>query len=334
MNVAIAVRHPEHVRFYRDAVAELRERGHGVRLLARDHASTVALLDDYGLPHTVFAGEASTPAGLVLGHLVYEARVLAYARSREVDVLTSVGGRTVSHVAPLVGARSVVFADWTPTRVDRVVAGLADAVCTPSFLAGEFGDRQVTYEGLHELAYLDPVTGSEHRFEDATTRPAAPYAVLGVRDPSTAGEWYGTVRDRLARRGRVALVSASGTDAADGTDAVDRRYAVADDEVEGLLAGATACVSELGTTATEAAVLGTPTVLVADDPPARCLYLRDEYDLVVTTSDATTDDAVASLLADTSAGDRWRRRRRRLLDDADDVTDRIVAGILGDLAPE
>ncbi|MFB6079804.1 MAG: hypothetical protein ABEJ81_02205 [Haloferacaceae archaeon] len=324
MHVLVAVRHPEHVRFYRHAVTELRERGHRVSILARAHAATVALLDRYDLPYAVLAGEPSTTADLVAGHVRYEARTLARAVRTDADVLTSVGGRAVSHLAPLAGARSVVFVDWAPTRVDRIVARLADAVCTPAYLAGAFGDRQVVYDGLHELAYLDPER--DGRPDPPPDLPPEPYAVVGVRDPAAAGAWYGPVRDRLARHGGVALVSASGTD-----DDVDRRYA-ADGAVEGVLAGATACVSALGTTATEAAVCGTPTVFVGD-PPVRCRHLRDEYDLVATADAATATDRVEEVLADGSAGNRWARRRRRLLDDTDNVTDAVVAAVLGDRGP-
>lgn len=238
MHVGLAVRHPESARFFGPVGRELLDRGHEVTPFVREHGRTTALLSRAGLPADVLATEPSTRAGLLAGHLRYEACLLARARRRDVDVLASIGGRAVSHVAPLAGARSVVFVDWEPSAVDRLVAGLADTVATPSYLAGAFagttGATQAVYGGVPELAHLGPrgarspvsaesldwgpltggtpaggrAAGDGGDATDGRRGPAddaAPAGVVGVADP--AAGWVEPVCTLLASRGPVYLVA-------------------------------------------------------------------------------------------------------------------------------
>lgn len=324
MHVGVAVRHPEHARFYRPVVDELFDRGHDVSILVREHGHTTDLLSRAGLSHTVLAGEPSTRSELVTGHLRYEAGLLARARRRDVDVLTAIGGRSVSHVAPLAGARSVIFLDWEPSRVDRAVAALADAVCTPPFLSGAFGANQVIYDGLHELSYLPAERTADG---DGGTDPSVDpdgdgvVGIVGATDPDAA--WVAAIRDRLAVRGRAVVVSDAHDSAPD--DARDRGGTA--DDVRPLLARADVCVSDRGTLTTEAALLGCPVVHVGS-APRRCRYLRDEYDLVVTAPAGEARDRVEGILADESAASTWQRRRERVLDDSADVPVRAADLVL------
>lgn len=330
MHVGVAVRHPEHARFYRPVVDELFDRSHDVSILVREHGHTTDLLSRAGLSYTVLAGDPSTRSELVTGHLRYEAGLLARARRRGVDVLTAIGGRSVSHVAPLAGARSVVFLDWEPSRVDRAVAALADAVCTPPFLSGAFGANQVVYDGLHELSYLP---AERTAYGDGGTDPsvgpddAALVGIVGATDPDAA--WVAAVRDRLAARGRAVVVSDANDSAPD--DAQDRSGTTdaptSADDVRPLLARADVCVSDRGTLTTEAALLGCPVVHVGS-APRRCRYLRDEYDLVVTAPAGEAHDRVEEILADESAASTWQRRRERVLDDSIDVPVRTADLVL------
>jgi predicted glycosyltransferase len=59
---------PAHVHLYRHVVPELRDRNHGVRILARDYGPTVELLEYYDLPYRVY-GHAGTTKGSLARNL-------------------------------------------------------------------------------------------------------------------------------------------------------------------------------------------------------------------------------------------------------------------------
>ncbi|MEA5389550.1 hypothetical protein VB779_22710 [Haloarculaceae archaeon H-GB11] len=227
------------------------------------------------------------------------------------------------------GARSVVFVDWEPTRVDDLVARLSDAVCTPSYLDADLRGKQIVYDGLHELAYLHPQRfRPEFETLDVDVDSSAPIFVLGVADVDDASSWLTSVAEYLATRGRVYLSDAS-DDAAERT--LDVAGRLSPESVHTTLSQADLCVSDLSTLATEAAVLGTPAVHVHSDPPGRCRYLEREYGLLTNTDPRNgTRDVVAQAVTDDDRPRRTRARREQLLTDMGDTTDTIVRTILSE----
>lgn len=323
MNYGIAIRHPEHVRFFRYPIRSLQSDGHDVHVYAREHGHTTDLLRAFDIPHSVLAGEGTSTAELVGGHLVYEARMLVAARRDDVDVLASIGGRTVSHLAPAVGARSVVFMDWEGSAVDRIVALLADVVCTPAHVDTEFGRDHVRYEGCHELAYLhsDRFRASAASLRERGVDPDDQLFVLGFRDHDATAGLSRPVADEVASLlADYGTVLRSHESAADG-DAAGTRVppTVAHDA----LAHADLYVGDSGTMAAEAAVLGTPAVRLRNDEPPepRCRRLQEKYGLLYSTADGDAlVEQVKSVVTDPGTDELWQHRRGDLLDDATDVT--------------
>lgn len=319
MQYGIAVRHPEHVHFFSNPARELLDRGHDVRVYARENGHTAELLEHYGLPHELLAREGASTLSLVGGHALYEGRLAAAARREGVDVLASVGGRAVSHVAPLVGARSVTFVDWEGGFVDDAVAALSDVVCTPDHLDAEFGPGQVRYSGLHELSYLHPENfqPSAAAVRGVGLDPSESLFVVGFRDrEGQSGAVAERVVDTLEGRGTVVYAHESA--AAGRGD----RHTVPATEAHHTLGHADMYVGDSGTMATEAATLGTPSIRLREGmtPEPRCELLQREYGLLYSTADADALlDEVRSIATDPGATDRWRHRREGLLDDTVDV---------------
>ena len=326
MNVGIAIRHPEHAHLYRRPVERLRERGHEVSLFVREFRDTTELLDRFGVAYTLLADEPDGIVDLFAGHLRYEVGVLRAARRADVDVLTSVGGRAVSHIAPLLDVPCVVFADWTPGAVDRAVARLADVVATPAFLRGEYGPRQVVYDGLHELAYLRPDPEAPEQSNGATLdhgtsdveRSTGSTTAVAFTPETADASWVTETVATLDATGRVLVVGGRSPAA---TEHVSER--VSRERVHTALADADRVVTDLGTVATEAAVLGTPTVFVGGRPPRRCSYLAREYGLVELADPTSMPVAVETHLGD-DPGPLWAQRRQALLEDTVDVADYVV----------
>lgn len=338
MHVGIAARHPEHVRFFRHPIEELLDDGLDVRVYARESGPTTDLLDRYGLPYERLADEGTTTTGHLAGHAAYEARLLAAARRREAAVLASVGGRAITHLAPVAGARSVAFLDWSPGPVDRLVGRLADVVCAPECIDDVPGSRRVRYPGCHELSYLHP-----DRFEPDPSAAARPGVdpddrsfVLGFRDPDRRAGLdrpiAERVDERLAEYGSISYVREH---AAPRTPELQRHAAdggtatVPPAARPHVLAHADLCVGDSALLATEAAVLGTPAVLLhGGAAPARVAALQDRYGLLHATDDGQELlDQLAAVVTDDGTADLWRDRREQLLDESTDVA-RLAADVL------
>ena len=53
MRILIDMGHPAHVHFFKNAIRSLEERGHSVKITARDKDVTLALLEAYGFDYVV-----------------------------------------------------------------------------------------------------------------------------------------------------------------------------------------------------------------------------------------------------------------------------------------
>ncbi len=332
MRILITVQHPAHVHFYKHALAELEAAGHDTLVLARENDLAVPLLEAYGIDHEVLAGGQDSMGELITVQLTFEARLLARARQFQPDVMSAIGGVAVSHVAPLVGAQSIVFIDNEGILSHRLMVPFAHIVCTPTGFTDEFGKRHLRYEGFHELAYLHP-----NRFEPSATRlrtygiePDDRYFVLRFRkwdalhDVGELGlsrDGKERLVDALAQRGDVYITSGSPLPPA----FEPYRLPVEPQHIHDLLAFADGYAGDSATMATEAAVLGVPAVRVqsfaGSTDMSNFVELEEQYGLLHSTDDeAVAFKKVLELADDPRTKQRVRRRRERLLEDKIDVT--------------
>lgn len=336
MDVVVSVQHPAHVHFFGHAVEELEERGHSVHTFALDKDVTLDLLEAAGLEHAVLA-ERTAGGSVPRTQLTYEYRLWREARRIQPDVVTGVGGVAASHVAALVGARSVAFTDTEhATLSNRLAFPLADQICTPTCYRDRIGPKQYAYPGYHELAYLHPdrFTPDPDALADLDVDPDDRFVVLRLvrRDAmhNAGGEAFPAVREtveRLEATGAQVLVT---SEASLPPDLESYRATVAPHRMHDLLAFADAFVGESGTMTAESAVLGTPAVYVHENDTGLTDDLAD-YGLVfpfhgVDRHRAGVEQAVAILDGDEDAD--WDARRKRMLADRRDTTDVIVERLL------
>jgi len=335
--VLFDVGHPAHVHLFRNAIEELRRRGHRTFVASREKDVTTHLLDAYGIAYRSLSRMGDGPVDLVVEWTGRELRMLSLARSFDPDVLVSVLSPPAVHVSKLLGRRSVVFTDSEASHLsERITIPFADVVCTPSGFGRDLGFHHRRYDGYHELAYLHPA-----RFEPdpAVLRrhgvsPNSSYAVLrfiswgALHDVGQSGFSHAAKRrliDRLERHGEVYITSESPLPPA----FEPYRLPVPPEAVHHLLAYADLYVGDSQTMATEAALLGTPAVrsnsFAGEDDMSNFRELEEEYGLLRSVADETGAVQVATeLMADADAKTRWHRRRNRLLEEKIDVTAYIV----------
>ncbi|KDE59534.1 hypothetical protein EL22_20725 [Halostagnicola sp. A56] len=339
MKVIVTIQHPGHVHFFRNAVAELDSRGHDVFVFARESEVATDLLEAYGIEYELLAGESDSMLSLATVQATYEARLLRRARRIEPDVITAIGGVAAAHVATLLRTKSLVFYDTEhATLIQRLGYPFADVICTPECYRGEIGDKQVTYPGYHELAYLHPdrFDPDPAVLEAVGLAPEETFAVVrlsswdashdvgqgGFADPRA-------VVSRLEDAGATVLLTAEGDPP---PDLDPYEFTAPPERMHDLLAFADLVVGEGATTAAEAAVLGTPSVYVNSQSLGYTSELEEEYGLLFAFNGddrhaRSLEKAVSILESTTAETDRWKRRRERLLEERIDVTSLIVQQI-------
>jgi uncharacterized protein len=330
MRVLIDILHPAHVHFFRNFHAEMEERGHQVRITARDKDRSVELLQAFGLPYEQISQQRNR-GGLAVEMAQRTPRLMKIMRSFRPDVMTGIMGPSIAVAGALRLRRvpSVVFYDTEfAVQTNRFVYPLAYSVCTPDCYQGSVPGRHLSYAGYHELAYLHP-----KRFQpdpavlaEFGVTPGEPYSIVrfvswqAVHDRQERGLSAKQKRhlvEVLQRRGRV-LISAEGQLTPDLEDLAVRGPV---QKIHHLLAHARLVVGESATMSSEAAVLGVPAVFIATTGRG---YTDDEerrYGLVRHFTEDQYDMALSAIEEITAAPpETWQAARQRLLDEKIDVT--------------
>jgi hypothetical protein len=333
--VLFELTHPAHVHLFRHAIRELAAGGDVVGVTAREKDVTTALLDAHGIAYTTLSARRGGTLGLLGEWSLRELRLLGAARRFDPDVIVSRLNPAACHAAAVLGVRSVVFHDTDIAgALARASLPFADVICTPERFDRQYGARQRRYPGYHELAYLHPARFEPDptRLERAGVDPEAPYAVVrlvsntahhdvGVQDlPLPVLE---DVLERLAAHGAVHVTSERSLP----STVEPFRTSVSPTAMHDLLAFADVFVGDSATMATEAAVLGTPSVhfFPHGDRQSNAEELESRYGLLETVHEAARlPEAVNAVLARPDLASTWERRRERLLRDKIDVTPFIV----------
>jgi predicted glycosyltransferase len=334
MRILIDVLHPAHVHFFRNFSAEMTDRGHELRITARDKDRSLDLLDRYGLPYQQLSTQKRGAAGMAVEMSQRTGRLLKVMSAFRPDVMTGIMGPSIAVAGRARRVPAVVFYDTEfAKQTNWFVYPLAHSVCTPDCYTGQVRGTHVRYAGYHELAYLHPnrFVPDPERLAAFGVEPEEPYSLVrfvswqAVHDRRERGL---TARQKrllvqvLERRARV-LVSSEAPLPPDLTP-LEVKGPVED--IHHLLAHAQLVVGESATMSSEAAVLGVPAVFIATTGRG---YTDDEerrYGLVRHFTEDQFDAAVAAIeeLQGGAPRELGQAARRRLLAEKIDVTQWMI----------
>ena len=336
MRVHFDVAHPAHVHLFKNAIRTLARDGHTVAVTSRRKEVTTDLLDAYDIEHTVLSSQGSGTLATVAEWGLRELRTLLFARRFDPDVVVSRLVPTAVHGAKVAGAESVVFADTENVEhVARVTAPLVDYYCTPQSYQKDYGRRHRRHAGVQELAYLHPDWFEPDRevLRAHGVDPEEPYYVLRFVTNEAHHDADRQGFAAAAKRDLVADLSEHGTVyvSSEGDlppDLGGHEVPVPPEAIHDLLAEADLMATDSGTMATEAALLGTPTVRY-ESPAAEGLLgafveLADSGLVEQFTDEASVRRRALELATSTEAGREWRERRDRYLEGATDVTEYML----------
>jgi len=345
MRVQFDLTHPAHVHLFKNAIRTLVSNGHSVAVSSRNKEVTTDLLDAYGIDHTVLSTKGTTTAGLLGEWSLREIRTLRYMRKFDPDVVVSRALPSAVHASALTGTTSVVVTDTEYSwKVAKLIAPFVDYWCTSEHFSQDFGENHRRHEGFDELAYLHPnwFDPDADRLHNQGVDPDETYFVLRFVSMGAHHDVRRAGFSLAAKRRLVEALSEHGTvyiSSERPLPADLRAYAVPIDPeaIHHLLAFADLFVGDSETMATEAALLGTPTIRAnshADDEELGVFVQLEERGLVESVADETTaHDRAIELATDPQAVDRWATRRETLVDETIDLTAYLV-DIINEAATE
>jgi predicted glycosyltransferase len=276
MRIWVDFTNSPHVVVLAPVIATLRERGHEVRVTARDFAQTLGLCERLGIDHVPIGhhrgGSATRKA---IGLAERSTALTRWARGRRFDLALGHGSNDITVAAALLRIPCTTTFDYEFATVQHTVnCRLAQAVVVPDVIPPErlyrYGARGklAGYEGLKEEYYLSAFEPSDAVLGELNLDRAKPIVV--VRTPPEVSlyhrfenDLFGRLLERLAGSDAQSVVmprtaaQRAELERAGGFIVPERAI-----DAQSLIAYADVVVSAGGTMNREAVALGTPVFTV------------------------------------------------------------------------
>ncbi len=339
MNILIDIVHPAHVHFFKYAISEWRRRGHRLLVVVREKENNVQLLKAYGIDYIKISDYRPGLYGLFRELIGRDIKLYKLIKQFKPQVMVGIAGFSIASVGWLTGIPAVIFTDTEHARLSNFISfPFASAICTPASFREDAGKKQIRYNGFQELAYLHPNLFKADKSVVDKLGLAAGEKYFIVRFVSwgaahDVGE-HGVAIDtrlefisKLTGRGRVFITSEAKLPA----ELEQYRLGVPPQDIHHLLYYAGLYIGESPTMASEAAILGTPSVLISSwAHEAGCIIEQQKYGLIYPFTDHKPALKKAiELVSDPNAKQKWRARSRKLLKEKIEVTPWLVGLVEG-----
>ena len=299
MRILFDIGHPAHVHLFKNLIWNLERDGHETKITTRDKEIAPYLLDAYGFKYENTGKHHTTLIGKGCDMFLRDYKLFKIARKFRPDIIVSAGSITAAHVSALIRKPSVAFDDTEhSTEQYRLYAPFVSTVCTPSCFKKDLGPKQVRYNGYHELAYLHPnyFKPNPKVLDELGLTKNDKFFILrfvswsASHDIGQKGFINKTeVIKNLEKHGTVFITS----EGALIKELEKYRISIPPEKIHDLLYYATAYIGEGATMASEAAVLGVPSIYVNSLQLGYVSEESEKYGLVHIFSDPKNDQIQA-----------------------------------------
>ena len=332
MRIVVDIGHPAHVHLFKNFVWEMEKRGHEILITTSKKDVSIQLLDAYGFDYIPLGSYGFSLVRKIMNIPVMDWRMYRAVKDFKPDIFVGMASVRAAHVSKLMRKTSITFQDTEPgIRQDKILYGrFTDAILTPSCFKEDLGEKQIRYDGYHELAYLHPnyfkpnpaVLDELGLSSDDTfiiLRFVAWRSSLEVGQHGIKNK-VALVR-KLEKYGRVFITSEGEL----GEDLEKYKIKVPPEKLHDLLYYAKMLIGESQTMTTEAGVLGTPAIRcnswVGPKDMSNFFELEQKYGLIFNYSNPNKAiEKAVELIQKSNLKEEWQKKRERLLNDKIDVT--------------
>jgi predicted glycosyltransferase len=307
----------------------MRKRGHEILITASEKDVSYKLLNGYGFEYVKIGSYGNSLVEKLLNIPILDYRMYSAVKKFKPDIFLGFGSIRGAHISKFLNKPCIAFDDTEHARWEHILyVPFTNFILTPVCFRKNLGKKQIRYNGYTELASLHPnrfIPNPDVLNELGITENSPFIVIRFVSWDASHDLGQHGIRDRvgmvkaLEKYGRVLITS----EAALPPELQLNQIRVSPEKLHDLLYYATLYLGEGGTTASEAALLGTPSIFVSSlaGSMGNFIELEETYDLLYSfkDSDAAQDRAV-EILQDTASKEKWKIKKERLLKDKIDVT--------------
>ncbi len=283
MKILIDIGHPGHVHYFRNFIKILEGNGHDFLIIAKDRNITYELLNYFDIPFVKRKDFPSSLIGKLVNIPITDIFVLKHALRFKPDIMMGFSGTHIAHAGKMLNIPSIVIDDTEhATLAHWSYKPFADVILTPTCFFKDFGKKQIRFRSFTELFYLHnnyfkpnptvlDLLGLKENDDFAIVRFVAWNASHDVRENGLTNIEKIDLVNYLSRRMKVFITS-------EGSIPVELQgfqFNIPSNYLHDALFYAKLYVGEGGTTASEAAVLGTPSIYMNNLTMG---YIKEEMD--------------------------------------------------------
>lgn len=336
MKLLIDIGHPAHVHYFRNLAQDFTRKGNEVLFTTRDKEVTLDLLDYHNLKYVSFGKPYKGTIGKIKGLGVFDSKLFTVAIKFKPDIFLSAGSMYAAQVAWLTRKPHISIEDTYNMEQVRLYLPFTKAILTGDYPHPSMGKREIRYSGYQELAYLHPnhFTPDKSVPRELGIAPEQKFVLLrfvsweATHDKGHKGmskeNKIRAVRE-FERFAKVFISSEKPLPAE--LDAY--RIKIHPARIHDVIAFASLLFGESSTMASEAAMLGTPSVYIKNQSTFLTQNEENNYNLLFNYSESPEDQEKAiergrDLLKTPGVKNEWLRRRDLMLKDKIDVTAFLV----------
>lgn len=336
MNILFDIGHPKDVNVFKNVIWKLQERGHEIKIVARAKENTKRVLEEYGFEYEV-CRYYKTISGKAFGILMNDMWLYKRTKLFKPDIFVSPGSPYSAHVSRILRKPHIAFSD---TEIAGLVIKLTfpftDKIYTSDSFYLDLGPKQERFDGYYELAYLHPKYFTPNEEVLKKYQLSGKYIILRLsalsshHDINATGmnikteEELSEYVNQLEKYGRVIISS----ETTSWKTIKDHQLKIDPKDLHDIIYYSSLCIGEGATMASEAAILGVPSIYISNTQRGYLNELEEKYGLAYTIFDskAALDEAI-SLLMKKELKNEWQLKRQKMLREKVDVVEFIVEKI-------
>jgi uncharacterized protein len=332
VNILIDIGHPAHVHLFRPFAHCMINKGHQVLFTVREKECEIRLLDKEGFSYINLGRHYQSGIGKVFGLIRFTIQLIFASIKFKPDIYLSHGSMYTAFASVLLRKPNIALEDTGNPEQVKLYLPFTPAVITSTCFRLDYGDKQVRYNGYHELAYLHPkhFKADISVLEELGVKPDDKYFILrfvswdashdtghkGVTDANKSG-----LINELSKYGKVFISSQKPL----STDLEPYCIPVQPHRMHDAIAFAWFLYGESATMASEAAMLGVPAIYLDDTGRFYTTELEEKFGLVFNFSESEDDQGKSILKAiELAKADNirqeWANRQKKMLSEKIDVT--------------
>jgi predicted glycosyltransferase len=337
MRVLLDVSHPKDINVFKNVIISLQEKGHDIKLVARAKENTRKIIQEQG-----FSAEYGPHYSKIIKKLIcipyIDYWLLKVSRAYKPDIFVSFGSPYSAHVSRIMRRPHVAFID---TEIANFAINLmlpfTDVVYTSKSFTLDLGKKQKRFDSYLELAYLAPdyfvpdvSVLQKYSLQEKGYILLRLSALSSHHDINAQGFSFNSESelkdyiDKLEEYGQVIIFSEEKS-----WKLIDGYSLMIDPkDFHHILYYSKMCIGEGATMASEAAILGVPSIYVSNTRRGYLDELEQKYDLCYTL--INKDEAIkkaVSIIDDKDHQMQWDKKRKSMLDEKVDLIKYIVNAI-------